>query len=532
MSLKNYNVDTKKLGGGGNGDVYRATDRSQKEIAIKIFQFNKPKKETSFKDKIIMTRLRRFEIEAQKGYDLSQKGQRGIIPIIHYELPCPDTGKYFYVMPIATPLEIITKKINNIYELIHIFKYLAQVLSELHAQGISHRDIKPDNILFYNGTYCFSDLGLIDFPEKEDLTRVGETLGNRKTMAPEMRTPNEEVDHRPADVYSFAKTLWMVLAKEKFAFDGQFNPFQNQKLQKRHPKQHLVELHELLHDSTFEDPTKRPTMEAFIDRIKLWEQIAQNEISASESSWRYIERSVIDQFSPSTVMWRDEDKVIEILNKLAVLNFNHTFIHDGGGMDLLKIEKFPFPQEPNMIMLSFGLGTEPHLFKLKRLVWELPNNDPRFSYFRLEFDTLKPIYPAAVRYVEEWSEKIFHDYEKECCESLNINAKGEYDYYNPEDEDAQQVIRWFNGVFLIVYKGAVYNNEVNMTYDGRHARFSTDDFREYMEMLQSVYTHPVLQNHFRTIAEEDPHEENYLEELREILTMNKTDLKQFLNYSD
>ncbi|SEN67385.1 protein kinase [Paenibacillus sp. OK076] len=531
MSLLDYKMEKERMGGGGNGSVFRAIDSTQKEVAVKIAHFKKPKVIRSLKDEITTTRLRRFEIEAQKGFELSQNGQHGIIPIIHYELPCQNTGKYFYVMPVATPLENITNNLHDIYELVDIFKQLAQVLLELHTRGISHRDIKPDNILYYNGSYCFSDLGLIDFPEKEDLTRLGETLGNRKTMAPEMRTPKEIEDHRPADVYSFVKTLWMVLAKEEFAFDGQFNFHENHKLNQKYPKQHLVELYELIQDATYENPEKRPTMAKVIERIEHWEHIARDSIRASRSAWQFVERSVIEQISPSTVIWRDGTKVVEILQKLAISNFNHTFLHEGGGMDLLNIEHASWLSEPNMIQLSFGLGTEPHIFKLKRLVWELPNNDPRFSYFRLEFDTLEPIFPDVVKSIEDWKMEEYGDNEVECYENLNINTKGEYVAYNPEDTSEQQMSRWFNGVFLIVHKGSVYNQEIYMTYDGRHAGFNMEEFRGYMEMLQNIYTHPTLSQFFRSIANLNPHEDTNLKEIKELLILNDDEIKQLLEIS-
>lgn len=530
MSLKDY-IRKEQMGGGGNGKVFRALDKAQHEVAVKIAHFKKPKEIRSLSDEITMTRLRRFEIEAKKGYELSQKGQRGIVPILHFELPCQDTGEYFFIMPIATPLEKITNDMHEITQLISIFKQLAEVLSDLHIQGISHRDIKPDNILYFNEIYCFSDLGLIDFPEKEDLTRIGETLGNRKTMAPEMRTPNQWGDHRPADVYSFAKTLWMVLTKEKFAFDGQFNFHENHILKLKYPKHHFVELYELLKDCTYENPTKRPTMNEFIKRFEEWEQIAGDPAKASKSAWQFIERSVIEQISPSTVIWREETKVISILQQLALLNFNHTFIHEGGGMDLLKIEPASWLLEPDMIHLSFGIGTGSQIFKLKKLVWELPNNDPQFSYFRLEFDTLEPIFPEVVKEIEEYKIKQFGDHEKESSEYLNVNVKGEYEFYNPEDTTMRQVTRWLNGVFLIVHKDAIYNLGIQGTYDGRHARFNADDFRTYMETLQAIYIHPILSGYFQSLAELNPHKDISLEELRTVLTLNDKELIHWLEES-
>ena len=91
------------------------------------------------------------------------KRAKGIIPVFDYKLPCEETGDYYFVMPIAIPLEEKIKDYNNIYDLINIFKSLAKTLGELHSKTISHRDIKPENILYYQDEYCFGDFGLIDF---------------------------------------------------------------------------------------------------------------------------------------------------------------------------------------------------------------------------------------------------------------------------------------------------------------------------------------------------------------------------------
>ncbi|MGR5863835.1 protein kinase domain-containing protein [Bacillus cereus] len=84
-----------------------------------------------------------------------KRGKRGIIPVFDYKLPCEETGDYYFVMPIAIPLEEKIKDYNNIYDLINIFKSLAKTLGELHSKTISHRDIKPENILYYQEGVLF-----------------------------------------------------------------------------------------------------------------------------------------------------------------------------------------------------------------------------------------------------------------------------------------------------------------------------------------------------------------------------------------
>lgn len=521
MSYSDYNR-IKQLGEGGNGWVYLMRDSSKNEFAIKV---SKIEEVTGDFTKI---KLERFKTEAVKVHELYKNGQAGIIPVLDYELPCLKTGKYFFVMPRAVPLEEQVKNYTNIYKLTEIFKELAITLSELHSKNISHRDIKPENILYYEGKYCFGDFGLIDFPEKEDLTKAKEALGNRKTMAPEMRMPLLVNDSRPADVYSFAKTMWIVLTHEEYAFDGQFNYYENNRLQIKYPEQHFVELYKLLADSTAENPQKRPTIVEFLERLEGWEKIAQNKGAADKSFWRFIEETVIQQKNPSTVIWRNKSQVIEILKQLSILNFNHTFIHEGGGMDLIDIREFNEVIENDMVLISFGFNFY-HLFKIKKLVWELPNEDPEFSYFRLEFDNITPIYPETVEELKEWRKQRNFEYTGEIVsEDLIINTNGEYEHYREDDEIALfNITRWFSGSFLIVPKGSIYNS-IHNTYDGRHSKFNAEDFREYMEILQYIYNHKILGEYFWDISNRDPFKEDLFEELKDIRNMTDEELEKAL----
>jgi len=518
VSYKDYKL-IKQLGEGGNGWVYLMEDKSSTEVAVKVSKFKKTTGEFT------KLKLERFKTEAVKVNELYNTGQKGIIPVLKYELPCKETGNYFFVMPKAVPLEEQVKCCKNIYELIKVFKELAETLVELHKVNISHRDIKPENILYYAETYCFGDFGLIDFPEKEDLTKAKEALGNRKTMAPEMRTPLMVDDSRPADVYSFAKTLWIILTGEEYAFDGQFNYFENNKLNIKYPQQHFVELYKLLSDATAENPTKRPTISEFLNRLIQWEDISKDKTTAAKSSWRFIEETVVHQNNPSTVIWRNKKHVVDIVKQLSILNFNHTFIHDGGGMDLIGIEEIKQVNEKDMIGIDFGYGRL-ELFKVKRLIWELPNEDPAFSYFRLEFDKLDSIYPEAVEELNKWRKaEGLKGMGEVVNEELIINSEGKYEPYYESDENLTSVTRWFDGAFLIVPKVSIYN-KINATYDGRHSRLKAEEFREYMEILQYVYNHDFLKPYFWGIADVDPSKSGVFEELKAIQKMNNEDLKK------
>jgi eukaryotic-like serine/threonine-protein kinase len=102
-------------------------------------------------------------------------------------------------------------------ETLHILREVADALAYAHAQGVVHRDIKPDNILLSAGHALVTDFGvaraLFDSrlgPVADTLTRPGTTCGTAGYMPPEQVTGEPGTDHR-ADVYSFGCLAYELL---------------------------------------------------------------------------------------------------------------------------------------------------------------------------------------------------------------------------------------------------------------------------------------------------------------------------------
>src|SRR5690606_27967255 len=91
-----------------------------------------------------------------------------------------------------------------------------------------------------------ADFGLVHYPEKKNLTPRHENIGPKWTMAPEMRRTAASSDGLKADIYSIAKTLWILISEETKGFDGQFKSNSILSLSKYYPDEYLLPIEYIL----------------------------------------------------------------------------------------------------------------------------------------------------------------------------------------------------------------------------------------------------------------------------------------------
>jgi serine/threonine protein kinase len=107
-------------------------------------------------------------------------------------------------MSFFTPLKYYERKTFN--KTIEIIRQLANILKALSDEGVFHRDIKPNNIVFdeKEQKIYLIDLGLAkDIFNESDITKNTERIGSLTFMAPERIRPKNVnlIDNEKSDVF-------------------------------------------------------------------------------------------------------------------------------------------------------------------------------------------------------------------------------------------------------------------------------------------------------------------------------------------
>ena len=223
-SIAHYQI-TAKLGQGGMGEVYRATDtKLGREVAIKVLP------ESFAQDE---ERLARFEREART---LAILNHPNIASIHGLEQSGSSQALLLELVPGEDLSERLKRAPLHLDETLDISKQITEALEAAHEKGIIHRDLKPGNIkITEDGKIKVLDFGLAKgLTEESDVssttnayesptitdafTKPGTILGTAAYMAPE-QARGKKVDQR-ADIWSFGCILYECLTGQK-CFQGE-----------------------------------------------------------------------------------------------------------------------------------------------------------------------------------------------------------------------------------------------------------------------------------------------------------------------
>ena len=99
---------------------------------------------------------------------------------------------------------------SRVDDALRIAIQIGEALSEAHAKGIVHRDVKPDNIMLtFRGQAKVMDFGLAGLKGTLKLSQASSTVGTIAYMAPE-QIQGGEIDAR-GDIFSFGVLLFQLL---------------------------------------------------------------------------------------------------------------------------------------------------------------------------------------------------------------------------------------------------------------------------------------------------------------------------------
>ncbi len=194
----------RRLGAGGMATVYLAEDlRHGRQVAIKVLE---PGLAAALGTERF---LREIEIAAKLTHP--------------HILPLHDSGEadgfLYYVMPYvdgeSLRQRLAREKQPPVADATRILKEVVDALAYAHAQGVVHRDIKPDNVMLSGRHALVADFGiakaLSEVNAPQQLTSFGVAIGTPQYMAPEQAAGDADIDFR-ADIYSVGVVAYEMLA--------------------------------------------------------------------------------------------------------------------------------------------------------------------------------------------------------------------------------------------------------------------------------------------------------------------------------
>ncbi len=198
------------IGAGGMGEVYRARDpRLGRDVAVKVLP-------AAFA--LDAERLARFQREARVIAALSHPNILAVYDVGAHE------GLHYLVSELVEGASLRARLTEGTVPARKAVEYavqIAQGLAAAHEKGVTHRDLKPDNLfLSKDGRVKILDFGLAyveptaaTADDQTSPTAAGMVLGTVGYMSPE-QVRGQPVDHR-SDIFSFGAVLYEMLTGQR-----------------------------------------------------------------------------------------------------------------------------------------------------------------------------------------------------------------------------------------------------------------------------------------------------------------------------
>ncbi len=212
--VSGYDLIQPPIGQGSYGKVWLARDTAGQWHALKIVYLAKFDGNTDPYNR---------EFNGIKRYMPFSDKHPGLLRVSFVSEPDP-TGFFYYVMELGDslsagwrekpsayqPRDLVSERIQwpgkklPARHCVQIGLELADTLHFLHRQGLTHRDIKPQNVIFVNGRPKLADLGLVAEIRPSDQTRT--YVGTPGYMPPPPELPGTV----QADIYALGVMLYVL----------------------------------------------------------------------------------------------------------------------------------------------------------------------------------------------------------------------------------------------------------------------------------------------------------------------------------
>lgn len=248
-----------ELGRGGMGIVHLAEDTVLgREVALKELPAHFLGSEELSE---------RFRVEARA---LARLSHPGIVQV--YDLVEGPSGS-FMAMELVRGGSLDDRLVEGrpmpVAEVARIGRAMALALAHAHAEGVIHRDFKPQNVLMTEqGEPKITDFGLAKMQEGPKLTRAGAMMGSPAYMSPEQATGG--ATDGKTDVYSLGVTLFQ-MAAGRLPFEEEGPALFMAHLQNEPPRLEALnaevpaELADLVARMLAKEPATRPSLDEVAD---------------------------------------------------------------------------------------------------------------------------------------------------------------------------------------------------------------------------------------------------------------------------
>jgi serine/threonine-protein kinase len=205
------------IGIGSMGRVYRAFQRGvERDVAVKMLH-----RELSANQTLVTRFLREARISSRLSHpNVVQVVMAGQLPSQAGDAPIG--GELYIVMEYLDGISLMSALAasNGVMPLpraLHVTLQICDAVGEAHAQGIVHRDVKPENVMLVrrgdDPDYVkVLDFGIarLDWGEESFATQAGLIFGTARYISPE-GSQGQPVSP-PADVYAIATILYQCLS--------------------------------------------------------------------------------------------------------------------------------------------------------------------------------------------------------------------------------------------------------------------------------------------------------------------------------